>query len=225
LDQKNHREKSHTPSAARYRPWLHDHQIHFSQTAAATMTLHTPRLVLRPPCAEDAQTVFDTFASDPEVTRLVGWPRHAGIETTKEFLAFSQCEWQRWPAGPLLIESREDRALLGCSGLSFETEYRASTGYVLARKAWGRGFASEALRAMSALAESLDVQRLYALCHTDHSASVRVLERCGFLREGVLAKYLVFPNLGDPRPQNVYCYARISGGENLGVQPESLTSL
>lgn len=173
---------------------------------------HTPittaRLILRPPRDEDAPAIFHRFASDPEVTRLVGWPRHADLEDTRAFLAFAHSEWRRWPVGPLLIESRADGRLLGSTGLAFETAYRASTGYVLARDVWGNGFAQEALAAVTALAARLGIRRLYAVCHTDHAASVRVLERCGFEREGTLRRYLSFPNLGHDNPQDVHCYSR-----------------
>jgi ribosomal-protein-alanine N-acetyltransferase len=166
----------------------------------------TPRLLLRPPDATDAALIFRRYAGDSEVTRFVGWPQHASIHDTAAFLEFCASEWTRWPVGPLLIESRSDGSLLGSTGLAFETPTQASTGYVLARDAWGFGYASEALTAMVALAKTLAMTRLYALCHPSHSASIRVLERGGFLREGLLNKQLIFPNLCNS-PQNVASYA------------------
>jgi RimJ/RimL family protein N-acetyltransferase len=108
-----------------------------------------------------------------------------------------------------LIESRNDGRLLGSTGLSFETPFRAATGYVLARDSWGLGYATEALRAIVALAENLGVRRLYALCHPDHPVSQRVLEKCGFEREGMLRKYSIFPNLHPDEPWDTVCYARV----------------
>jgi RimJ/RimL family protein N-acetyltransferase len=70
----------------------------------------------------------------------------------------------------MLIEPRESGELLGSTGLAFETEHRASTGFLLTREARGFGFASEALAAVTALAAARGVQGLYALCHTDNSA-------------------------------------------------------
>jgi ribosomal-protein-alanine N-acetyltransferase len=142
--------------------------------------------------------VFERYASDGDVTRYLTWPRHRTITATRAFLAFADTEWEVWPAGPYLIHSRETGVLLGSTGFAFETPQRASTGYVLARDAWGRGYATEALRAIVDIASRLDLQRLYALCHVDHQASWRVLEKCGFAREGVLRRYAQFPNL-DPR--------------------------
>jgi RimJ/RimL family protein N-acetyltransferase len=173
------------------------------------MQLTTSRLLLRPPEPADAQAVFSRYASDPEVTRYVGWPRHQSIDAAHAFIAFSQAEWQRWPAGPLLICSRESGEVIGGTGFSFEARYRAMTGYVLARDMWGRGYATEALAAVVDLSQTLGLRRLYALCHVDHRPSWRVLEKSGFEREGRLRRAYEFPNLEPGEPQDVYCYARL----------------
>jgi len=171
--------------------------------------LETDRLVLRKPTPADAESIFSRYAGDAEVTRLLSWPTHRSLDQTRVFLAFSESQWNRWPAGPFLIESRQGGRLLGGTGLAFETSSRASTGYVLARDAWGLGFATEALRAMVALAAELGVRRLYALCHPDHAASWRVLEKGGFAREGLRRRQAEFPNLAPGELADVLCYARV----------------
>jgi RimJ/RimL family protein N-acetyltransferase len=108
----------------------------------------------------------------------------------------------------LLILSRADGALLGGSGLAFEAPHRATTGYVLVRKHWGKGYATEALGAIVELARFLGVQRLSAICHVDHRASWRVMEKCAFEREALLRRHTVFPNLSE-EPADVLQYARI----------------
>lgn len=137
---------------------------------------------------------------------MLAWPRHRSLADTEAFLAFSDAEWRRWPAGPYLVESLDGR-LLGGTGLAFETAERASTGYVLARDAWGRGYASEALAAIVALADALGVQQLHSYCHVEHRASQRVLEKCGFVRAGVKTRGGRFPNL-QPEPADVVSYLR-----------------
>src|SRR5262245_33928318 len=99
--------------------------------------IETERLLIRRPVAGDADAIFRTYASDAEVTRYVGFPRHQRIEETHAFLEFSNAQWARWPAGPYLIELRADGMLVGGTGLKFDTPYEAATGYVLAREAWG----------------------------------------------------------------------------------------
>ena len=171
-----------------------------------TVPRDTARLTFRRPAEGDVPAIFERYASDPQVTRYLSWPRHQSIEDSRAFLRFSDAEWAIWPSGPLLIFSREDGALLGSTGLTFESPERASTGYVLARAEWGKGYATEALGAMVELASALGVERLRALCHVDHRASWRVMEKCGFQREGVRRRHSVFPNLSrDPCDVLLYC--------------------
>jgi RimJ/RimL family protein N-acetyltransferase len=88
-----------------------------------------------------------------------------------------------------VILSRSSGALIGSTGLSFETPTRAATGYALAKGAWGQGYATEALREMVRVAAECGVCRLYALCHHAHRASAQVLEKGGFALEGTLRCY------------------------------------
>ena len=99
--------------------------------------IETARLLLHHPTANDIQAVFVRYAGDPEVTRFVAWRRHTSIADTQSFFEFSEAEWDRWPAGPYLVRSRADGELLGSAGLAFDSQSQASTGYVLAREAWG----------------------------------------------------------------------------------------
>ena len=155
--------------------------------------IETARLLLRMPVISDAPEIYSRYASDPDVTKYLSWPMHRSVEDTLRFLSWSEAEWQRSAAGPYLIESREEGVLLGSTGLGFETASIASTGYVLARDAWGRGYATEALTAMVEVARSTGVGRLFADCHPENAASIRVLSKCGFaLESDVLVS---FPNL------------------------------
>lgn len=171
----------------------------------------TERLVLRRPRPDDAEAIFERYASDPEVTRLLSFPRHESLAATRTFLEWSEAEWTLWPAGPYLVESRESGRLVGGTGLSFETPLRAATGYVLARDAWGLGYATEALGGVVATARECGVLRLYALSHPANRASLRVLEKGGFACEGTLRRYAVFPNLSPGEPLDVLCYSIVLG--------------
>ncbi len=181
-------------------------------TASAPEQLETARLRLRKPTAADADAIFHRYSSDPIVTRYLGWPRHTSVDDTRAFLAFSDAEWEKWSAGPYLIESLEDRRLLGGTGFGFETPRVATTGYVLATDAWGRGYATEALAAIVAIGGSVLLDRLYALCHPDNAASVRVLEKCGFVLEERLEAFDGFPNLESSEPRVCLKYGRTLAG-------------
>ncbi len=175
----------------------------------APETFTTTRLRLRRPAIADAPAIYARYASDPDVTKWMGWPRHLSVADTEGFIRWSDQVWAIAPAGPYLIEELDGGRLIGSTGLDFEAPWRAATGYVLAREAWGRGYATESVRAMVALAEALQLPRLYAICHIAHQASARVLQKGGFTCEGVLRRYIVFPNLGEQGPSDVECWSRV----------------
>lgn len=158
------------------------------------------------PERRDADEMFARYASDPDVTRYLFWPRHRSVADTRAFVAWSDGEWARWPAGPYLIRSRDTGLVLGTTGLSFERDEEAMTGYVLAKDAWGRGYATEALGAMVSLARELGVAWLFAACHPANRASIRVLDKQGFARDPGWTRHLVCPNLDSGAPQEIWRY-------------------
>lgn len=175
-------------------------------TPLAPETFEHEGLLLRRPLMDDAPLIYSRYASDDQVTRYLGWPRHTSVEDSRVFVGFSDAEWVKWGAGPYLTFDRAGETLVGSTGLAFDQEGVASTGYVVARDCWGLGHATTMLRAMIQVSRAMGVRRLYALCHVEHEASRRVMEKCGLTPEGVLARHMVFPNLG-PWRADVLCYA------------------
>lgn len=173
----------------------------------APSRVDTDRLVLAPPAAADAAAIFERYAADPDVTRYVGWPRHQTLADTESFLAFSAGQWAQAGAGPYLIRTRLDGKLLGGTGLQLDRPGEAMTGYVLAKDAWGLGYATEALLAMIDVARGIRVTRLCALCHPDHRPSWHVLEKCAFTLDPAWTSQVEFPNLAPGVAQDVRCYA------------------
>lgn len=165
------------------------------------------RLIFRRPRLADAQAIFERYASDAEATKYMAWPVHRTIDDTFAFLMFSDSEWLRWPGGPYLVYRREDGQLVGSTGYAFESADRAITGYIFSRDAWGRGYATESLRAMVSLAPQLGLRTLTASCHAEHAASAKVLEKCGFACEARLPRFMVFPNIKPSAPADVLAYS------------------
>jgi ribosomal-protein-alanine N-acetyltransferase len=172
----------------------------------APETVSTRRLTLRRPVAADVEAIFD-YTSDPAVTRLLGWPQHTTVADTQDFLRYSDQAWTVGP-GPYVVVA--EGAVVGSTGLEVETPHRAATGYVLAQRVWGRGYATEVAAAMAELAAELHIGRVYALCHTENRASARVLAKAGFACEGVLRKHTVFPNVDPTSAQDVECWAKLA---------------
>jgi RimJ/RimL family protein N-acetyltransferase len=81
--------------------------------------------------------------------------------------------------------------------------FSAEVGYWLGQDHWGRGIATEALQLVSAYAfDRLGLLRLFALPFADNAASIRVLEKAGFVREGTLRSSSV--KFGQPRDQAMF---------------------
>lgn len=86
--------------------------------------------------------------------------------------------------------------------------FSAEVGYWLGEAHWDRGITSAALRAVTehAFHEEPDLIRLYALPFTRNTASLRVLEKCGYAREGILRRSAV--KEGEVLDQAVYAILR-----------------
>jgi ribosomal-protein-alanine N-acetyltransferase len=153
--------------------------------------IESARLLLRKPQLSDADAVY-RWASDPVVTKYMSWRAHKSIDDSVSFLEYSDSEWDRWPAGPYLIEGPS--GLVGSCGFAFRTDSEAEVGYILLHSVWGRGYATEALAAQVEASRVLGSIRLTAAVHPDNRASVGVLEKSGFRPEPgrVVAR---FPNL------------------------------
>jgi ribosomal-protein-alanine N-acetyltransferase len=180
-----------------------------SRSAAPPLpeTLRTERLVLRLPAMADARAIFDGYAQDAEVSRYLIWRPHASIAETRAFLRTCVGSRQTAAKRTWTITSAGDGGLLGMIDARLHG-FHAEIGYALKRSAWGRGLMTEASRAVvEAVLHVPGMFRVAALCDVDNVASARVLEKVGMLREGILRRRIIHPNLS-PEPRDVYCYAR-----------------
>jgi [ribosomal protein S5]-alanine N-acetyltransferase len=178
-----------------------------STRGLAPAEITTARLRLRPPSSRDAQSVF-AYASDPVATRYMSWSRHRSEQDSRGFLTHCDDEWRSLGTGTYLIVETSSGQIIGSTGLHMIAAHRACTGYILDRRWWGHGLATEAASAMIGLARTLQIIRVEAMCALDHDASARVLEKLGMEFEGIHRAYIVLPNLS-PDPVDVRSYARI----------------
>ena len=79
----------------------------------------------------------------------------------------------------------------------------AEIGYWLTERLWGRGIITEVVKAVTAEAfKRFDITRLYAVAFSDHAASIRVLEKCGYVKEGLMKQSAI--KHGKIRDQYLY---------------------
>lgn len=161
----------------------------------APLIIKTERLLLRKPEDADKQEIFERYACDAEVCRFLAWPMHRTVDDTAAFIEFSDAMWAEYSTGPYLICLRSTRQLLGSTGLELQADNQATTGYVLAKDAWGNGYATESLIAMCNLAAELGVSQVSTSVYPAHAASRHVLEKAGFAVDATLSEQFEFPNL------------------------------
>lgn len=170
--------------------------------------MQTERMLLRKPALSDAQALFESYTSDPEVTRTLLWDAHTEIGQTEAFLHRSEKMWASGEAFPYVMQLAEGAELIGM----IEARIHGTTadiGYVLAERFWGQGYMTEAAIAMVEWALSQDeIFRVSATCDISNIASARVMEKAGMQREGTLHRYMIHPHLS-PEPRDVYIYAKV----------------
>jgi RimJ/RimL family protein N-acetyltransferase len=114
--------------------------------------------------------------------------------------------WDVGKAFHWVIECGEEKQLMGMIIARVDAG-KWEMGYVLARKHWGKGYMTEALRGLIAWAlKQKEIYRIWAVCDVDNGASARVMEKIGMQREGVLRRWSVHPNIS-PEPRDSFCYA------------------
>jgi RimJ/RimL family protein N-acetyltransferase len=155
---------------------------------------------------EDASAIFEGYAQDPDVTRYMTWKPYKNIRETKTFIKACQELWKTGKDFAYSIILRENDKLIGMIALH-PLKLKIEVGYGLARPFWGKGYMTEALRAVIdwALAQP-DIFRVQAFCDVDNFGSARVMEKAGMEREGTLRRYVLHPNISD-EPREVYLYA------------------
>jgi [ribosomal protein S5]-alanine N-acetyltransferase len=103
-------------------------------------------------------------------------------------------ELERNEAFPFFVFRAADRVLVG--GLNLTNVRRgaasmASLGYWMGEPFAGRGVMTNAVRLVTQLAfDRLDLRRIEAACLPENAASVRLLEKTGFRKEGLAREYL-----------------------------------
>jgi RimJ/RimL family protein N-acetyltransferase len=151
------------------------------------MEINTKRLKLREITQQDFQAVHE-YASDPETVKYMPFGPNTE-EETQEFINRNlkrQQDDPRTDYGFGIILKTENR-FIGACGIHGVSEVQASIGYILNRRYWSHGYATEAAKALvDYLFRELGVHRVFASCDPENHASIRVLEKVGMSLEGRL---------------------------------------
>lgn len=129
---------------------------------------------------------YMTWASDPAVTNFCRFDPYTSKSDLLAFITTTVLSHPYFKA--ICVDSK----LVGGISVSRTGDIcRGELGYVLAKEYWGKGIASDAVRLVlkEVFDEMPELERVEALVDVENLASQRVLEKVGFVKEGVLRKY------------------------------------
>jgi RimJ/RimL family protein N-acetyltransferase len=140
------------------------------------MEIHTPRLRLR--CARPADLeALHAVLSDSRATRWWSTPPHETLDQTRAWLDAMIANGPDHPDFVIELDGR----VVGKAGFFALPD----VGYILHPDVWGRGLAAEAVgAAIDHVFQTRTIDTLTADVDPENAASIRLLERLGFVRTG-----------------------------------------
>ncbi len=168
----------------------------------------------------DVPALFGIFG-DPEVTRYWGFATLPDVAAAKTLLASIHRDFR---AGTLLQWGLERTGgpLVGtCTLANLDRENaRAELGFALGRAHWGHGYVRAALPVLLDFAfDRLELQRVHADTDPRNLAAIRVLERLGFAREGLLRQH--YRVQGEPQDAVVHGLLRAEWARARQADPRT----
>ena len=164
-------------------------------------TIDTRRLALRPFRLSDVDAVL-AYESDGAYAEFLGLPQtYRRSDAERSVASRMLCDWTR--SAMWAVDLRGDA--IGHVGMTLYAGHgRIDLYYGLAPAHWGKGYMTEAVRAVidAAFTSHPDVNRIQADANPENPASLRVMEKAGMTPEGVLRQYVV---IHDTATDQVMC--------------------
>ena len=150
-----------------------------------TLTLTTPRLVLRPFTPEDAEAMYRNWASDAQVAKFLTWQPHTSVAATGLLLEL-WCDAYKDEGNYNWCITLDGEPIGGISVVRFsQRNGDAELGYCLSRRHWGAGYMTEATEAViDFLFREVGAHRVTISHAPQNPASGRVAQKCGLTYEG-----------------------------------------
>lgn len=154
--------------------------------------IETERLMLRPFNLNDAKEV-QRLAGDVEIAKTtlnIPHPYEDGI--AEEWISQHEGEYEKGASLTLAITHREEKYLIGAIGLMMNKNYdRAELGYWIGKPYWGKGYCTEAAKALCDYGFiNSGLNKIYATHLKRNPASGRVMQKIGMKQEGILKEHV-----------------------------------
>ena len=158
-----------------------------------TPTLETKRILIRPLKISDTETVYQNWASDPEVAKFVRWNVHQSVDDTITWLTEAEANIGSETHYDWGFVCKENNVLFGAGGLYYNEEHNMfELGFGIMKQYWGRDLTTEAAKAMLKFAIDVLGERKFFVCHAkDNIGSCKVIEKLGFTyqKDGTYKSY------------------------------------
>jgi RimJ/RimL family protein N-acetyltransferase len=141
--------------------------------------LESPRLILRPFEHADWPALHAHYA-DPACTRFT-FGRSLSEGESWRAMASMAGHWALRGYGPYALQDKASGAVIGAAGLWYPNDWpEPEIKWALSRAYWGQGYASEAVRAVQAMAlAAAPEQPLISFINADNAASIRLAQAVG----------------------------------------------
>ncbi len=146
------------------------------------MFIRSERLFLRPAWPEDWAELHAAIDDVAVVRNLARAPWPYQAEDARWFV--NRPQDPRHPDFLVTLPGAEGARIIGCAGIAPGEQGAVELGYWIARDHWGRGYATEAARAVLSIARALGHGRIEASHFLDNPTSGRVLRKLGFAPTG-----------------------------------------
>lgn len=129
-------------------------------------------------------------ANNPKIYRAtIAMPHPYIKKDAREWIEMCRQEAGRRRPGLLSLAIDSDGEVIGCVGLSDIDGHKAGIGYWLAEPYWGQGIMTRAVQITTDLGfDEFGLVRIYAHVFPFNKASMRILEKAGYMVEGLLRK-------------------------------------
>ncbi len=141
--------------------------------------IETERLVLRKATMEDAEEMFNNWASDPEVTKWLTWDAHKSVEVTKTIIARWIDDYDDPKTVRYVITKKDTGEAMGSIDIVYFYNGIPEVGDCIGKKYWNQGYMTEACKAFLQELKRLGYDKARIRAHIDNIGSNRVIEKCG----------------------------------------------
>ena len=158
-----------------------------------TKEIGTERLLLRKIRIDDYEDIYKSWTSDEKVCKYVTWNKHKSSDETKELVKYWVNEYNSDYTYRWLVVEKDNYNVIGIIDvINKNIQYMTcEVGYCYGSKYWGKGYATEALKAVIDYLHKEGFPVVYAEHFESNITSGKVMQKAGMIYEATLSKRVI----------------------------------